>query len=240
LMHSAPYLAGIGLLGAGFLLSLVSLRSLPLFVVEVARASSLGVTALLARPLLGTRLQRGEPLSLAAIGVGLVLLAGSAAAGPPVHSGPGMRIGLGAALAVLVAAAVTASRWAAGRARVLLGVLAGSAFGLVAVAQRVLASATSVPAVAVDPATYVMLAAGVLGLLLYATALQRVSVTAATAAMVGIETLAASLVGLVWLGDHPRSGWSLVAAAGFVVALGGALAVVRYGDPAGAGARMVG
>jgi hypothetical protein len=239
LAKSLPYLAGIGLLGAGFLLSLAALRSLPLFVVEVARAASLGVTALLAWPVLGTRLRRGEPMALAAIGVGLGLLAVSAAAGPPVHSGSGMRSALGGALLLLLLAAAGVSRWAGGRSGIGLAVLGGAAFGLVAIAQRVLATAASVAAAATDPASYVMLAAGGLGLLLFATALQRTTVTAATAATVGTETLVGSLVGLVWLGDHPRPGWSLVAAAGFVVALGGALAVVWYGDRVDADVRMV-
>jgi len=68
LARSGSYLLGVGLLGTGFLLSLVSLRSLPLFMVEVVRASSLGVTAVLSLPLLGIRLRRGEPVALAAIG----------------------------------------------------------------------------------------------------------------------------------------------------------------------------
>jgi hypothetical protein len=233
LMHSAPYLAGIGLLGAGFLLSLVSLRSLPLFMVEVARASSLGVTAVLSLPLLGIRLRRGEPVALAAIGLGLVLLAGAAAAGPPVRSGGGMRVALLAVLVVIAGVAVGVGRRSRRRSGVALGLVAGAAFGLVAVAERVLAVTTSPTAVIVDPATYAMLAAGVLGLLIYATGLQRSTVTNVTAAMVASETLSASLVGLVWLGDRSRPGWAWVAGVGFVVALVGALAVVRFGDPTG-------
>ena len=96
-----------------------------------------------------------------------------------------------------------------------------------------LAVTTSPTAVIVDPATYAMLAAGVLGLLIYATGLQRSTVTNVTAAMVATETLSASLVGLVWLGDRSRPGWAWVAGVGFVVALVGALAVVRFGDPTG-------
>ncbi len=56
LLRSPAYLAGLALTALGFLLALVALRQLPLFVVQAARASSLGVTALVAVPLLGTRL----------------------------------------------------------------------------------------------------------------------------------------------------------------------------------------
>ena len=233
LARSRSYLLGVGLLGTGFLLSLVSLRSLPLFMVEVARASSLGVTAVLSLPLLGIRLRRGEPVALAAIGLGLVLLAGAAAAGPPVRSGAGMRVALLAVLVVIAGVAVGVGRRSRRRSGVALGLVAGAAFGLVAVAERVLAVTTSPTAVIVDPATYAMLAAGVLGLLIYATGLQRSTVTNVTAAMVASETLSASLVGLVWLGDRSRPGWAWVAGVGFVVALVGALAVVRFGDPTG-------
>lgn len=233
LVHSGSYLVGIGLLGTGFVLSLLSLRSLPLFMVEVARASSLGVTAVLSQPLLGIRLRRGEPLALVGIGVGLALLAGAAAGGPPVSAGGGMRVALLATLVLVAAAALHIGRRPPRRSGVALGLAAGAAFGLVAVAQRVLAASTSVGAMVADPATYAMLLAGVLGLLVYATGLQRSTVTSVTAAMVATETLTASLVGLVWLGDRARPGWGWAAAAGFGIALGGVLAVVRFGDPAG-------
>ena len=45
LLTQGPYLAGLGLDGVGFAASLLALRSLPLFLVESAVASSIGVTA---------------------------------------------------------------------------------------------------------------------------------------------------------------------------------------------------
>jgi hypothetical protein len=57
----------------------------------------------------------------------------------------------------------------------------------------------------------------------FATALQRTSVTSATGALVGVETLTGSAVGLLLLGDGVRAGWTVAGALGFALALGGAL-----------------
>src|SRR5919199_412019 len=48
LTRSLPYVTGLALDGAGFVATVVALRVLPLFVVESAVASSVGVTALVA------------------------------------------------------------------------------------------------------------------------------------------------------------------------------------------------
>src|SRR3954447_6492176 len=80
LLRSAPYVAGLALDAAGFAATVVALRVLPLFVVESAVASSVGVTALVAARGLGARLLRPERIALVVLGVGLVLLASSAEA----------------------------------------------------------------------------------------------------------------------------------------------------------------
>ena len=48
LLRSVPYLIGLALDGAGFLLTVVALQSLPLFVVEAFTAGALAVTAVAA------------------------------------------------------------------------------------------------------------------------------------------------------------------------------------------------
>src|SRR5919199_4485434 len=48
LAHQLPYVLGLGCDLAGFGLSLVALRTLPLFAVQAAVASAIGVTAVLA------------------------------------------------------------------------------------------------------------------------------------------------------------------------------------------------
>jgi uncharacterized membrane protein len=81
-----------------------------------------------------------------------------------------------------------------------------------------------------DPATYGLLVAAAVALMTYSTALQRGSVTVATAPLVVAETVAPALVGLLLLGDQPRPGWGTVAVVGFVLAVAGALSLARHGE----------
>jgi hypothetical protein len=60
LARDPRYVVGLLLVATGFLLSVVAIRALPLFVVQAGRASSLGVTAVLATLMLGTRLHHRE------------------------------------------------------------------------------------------------------------------------------------------------------------------------------------
>src|SRR5450759_1268520 len=77
LAGSAPYVSGLGLDLAAFVASLVALRTLPLFLVQSAVASSVGVTAIIAATI-GVRLRGREIASLVILGTGLLLLASSA------------------------------------------------------------------------------------------------------------------------------------------------------------------
>ena len=87
----------------------------------------------------------------------------------------------------------------------MLGAIAGLGYGVVAVAARVLPG-YALPELLRDPATYALVAAGVVSFMLYATALDRGSVTVATAAVVLAETAPPALVGILFLGDHTRPG----------------------------------
>ena len=230
LTRSLPYLVGLGLDAVGFVLSLAALRSLPLFLVSSAIASSVGVTALLAARLLDVRPSRREWLALAGVGVGLVLLAASAAEGGGRPLGSAGRVALVAGAVVVALLALPAGRGSGARTGVRLGALAGLAFGGVGIAARVLVFPHPLARVLLDPVLYSLAAYGVLGTLLYATALQRGSVTTSTAALFAAETVAPALVGVLALGDAARPGFAAVAVAGFVVTVVGAVALARYGE----------
>ncbi|MGB7448342.1 MAG: hypothetical protein WA892_04355, partial [Ornithinimicrobium sp.] len=81
-----------------------------------------------------------------------------------------------------------------------------------------------------NPATYALLVAGLVALLAYSTALQRGTVTQATAPLVVGETVAPAIVGIMLLGDQPRPGWGWVAAVGFGLAVLGALSLSGHGE----------
>ncbi|MEX2980639.1 hypothetical protein [Streptomyces sp. C36] len=224
-----PFLAGIALDTLGFVAELVSLRSVPLFLVEAALASSLAVTAVVAAAVLGIRLRHAEWAAVGGVCCGLALLA--VAAG---HEGTGagdarMRwVILGVTLALVVAGRVVARRVRRGRAAV-LGGIAGVCFGLVAVAVRLLPD-LGVQRLLTAPSAYAVAVAGLGGYLLLIEALSSGAVTAATAAMVIGETVWPAAYGVLWLGDSTRHGFRPLALAGFAVSIAGALVLARFGD----------
>ena len=224
LARSGTYLAGLALVAAGFLLSVLALRELPVFVVAVARASSLGVTALLAWPLLGARVGRREVTALLGLVAGLLLVVASGRAGPVAEVPGAVRWGLPVALVALVLLARVVERRPGPRTGIALAGVAGLDFGLVGVSARAVTAEAPINLL-LDPAVWTLGGAGLHGLLVYAGALQRSTVTSSTAALVGIETLSGAAAGILLLGDSPRPGWALAGAAGFVLALAGALAL---------------
>ncbi|WP_327187722.1 DMT family transporter [Streptomyces sp. NBC_01334] len=223
------YLAGLALDGLGFLFQIAALRSVPIYAVGAALASSLAVTAVVAARLLRVRLSRTEWAAVGVVCAGLAML-GLAAGTEGEESGPRALpwVMLGAAGGVLLLG--LAGRRLAGRARALvLGLGAGFGFGVVEVAVRLIDSLDP-SELLTDPALYALLLGGGAAFLLLTTALQRGSVTTATAGMVIGETIGPALVGVVWLGDRTREGLGWLAVLGFAVAVAGALALARFGE----------
>src|SRR5665647_3083474 len=77
-----------------FASSFLALRTLPLFVVQAGRASSLAVTAVLAVLVLRTRLKRVEIGAVVVVACGVVLLAAGAGTQRPVLVPLATRVGL--------------------------------------------------------------------------------------------------------------------------------------------------
>jgi hypothetical protein len=113
-----------------------------------------------------------------------------------------------------------------------LAVLAGSGFGLLSLGARVLGPIT-VPGVLADPSAYAIGLSGVTGLVAGALALQRGSVVTVSTTMVATEAVVGSLLGVA-VGDRPATGMGGLALAGFVVTVGSALLLARFGAPAAA------
>jgi drug/metabolite transporter (DMT)-like permease len=201
--------------------------------VQAIVASSLAVTALLAVATLGARPANREWAALCAVTAGLVLLGVSAHHQPPHRLSDLDRYLLLAAVAGVGVVAFVVAR---GRSEVrndgwALGALAGLMYGAAGIGARILRSPHPLWRVFLDPALYALALAGILGILLYAMALQRGAVTVVTAAVVVTETLAPAAVGITLLGDRPAHGATAIAAIGFALAVGGALALSRFGEP---------
>ncbi len=227
LARSVPYLSGLGLDLAGFVASLVALRTLPLFLVQSAVASSVGVTAVIAAAI-GVRLRGREVASLIVLAAGLVMLALSA---QPEQGAPitlTYRWGLLASVVLLGAAGAIAARHGGRSSAPALAFLAGLAFTVVAVSARSLALPSPLWQIVADPGLWAILAHSALGMLLFATALQRGSVTTAVALMFAVETVVPAVIGLAFLGDRTRAGYAPIAAVGFILTIAGTLALAAH------------
>lgn len=223
------YLAGLALDGLGFLLQIAALRSVPIYAVGAALASSLAVTAVVSARLLGVRLSGAEWGAVGVVCAGMALL-GIASGTEGDRAAPSALgyVMLGTAVAVLGLALLGGRLPERGRP-LALGLGAGFGFGVVEVSVRLIDSLAPSDLVT-NPATYALLVGGGAAFLSLTSALQRGSVTTATAGMVIGETIGPALVGVVWLGDRTREGLAWVAVLGFVVAVAGALALARFGE----------
>ncbi|WP_405885570.1 hypothetical protein OG762_17090 [Streptomyces sp. NBC_01136] len=223
------YLAGLALDGLGFLLQIAALRSLPIYAVGAALAASLAVTAVVAARLLRVRLSGVEWAAVGVVCAGLAML--GLASGTEGGEAGSMTLKywmLGTAVVVLLLGFVGGRLSGRGRALV-LGLGAGFGFGVVEVSVRLI-DELALGALVRNPATYALLIGGGAAFMLLTTALQRGSVTTATAGLVIGETIGPALVGVVWLGDRTREGLEWLAVLGFVVAVAGALALARFGE----------
>ncbi|MFF1687592.1 MULTISPECIES: hypothetical protein [unclassified Streptomyces] len=223
------YVAGLGLDLLGFVLQVVALRSIPIYAVGAALAASLAVTAVVAARLLGVRLSGVEWGAVGVVVAGLAMLGlASGTEGDRTGSDALRYAMLGTAVGVLLIGAVAGRLPGRGRA-LALGLGSGFGFGVVEVSVRLIDD-VSPDALLTNPATYALLLGGGAAFLLLTSALQKGSVTTATAGMVVGETVGPALVGVIWLGDRTREGLGWLAVLGFVVAVAGALALARFGE----------
>jgi hypothetical protein len=225
------YVVGLALDGLGFLASLAALRTLPLFLVQTTVAASVGVTALLAAAFLGVRLTRAQVVALVALAIGLVALGTSAPAGASRGLPVSGELFLLGGLPPLVLVTFAAARRRAGWCFPVLAVAAGLGFAGVAISARVLVLPRPLWRVLAEPPLWSLAGYGVQSTVGYASALAKGSVTAATALALAVETTVPGAVGLAVLGDRFRSGFGLVALAGFLLALGGCLRLAGAAQP---------
>ncbi|MFG2843903.1 hypothetical protein ACGF12_12115 [Kitasatospora sp. NPDC048296] len=237
LLRSWEFVVGTLLDILGFALSIVALRSLPLFLVQAVTNASLAVTALAAVWLLGARLRPGDVAGILAVVVGLTLLAlGSGREGRE-YAPAAFHWALLATAAAMLPATLVLVRRAGTAAAAGLGLLAGVGFGITSLAVRVLDTSGPV-GMLTDPAGYALVVGGLGGYLAYALALQRGTVTAATAAGTVAETFGPALVGVLSLGDAARPGFAWCALTGFAVAVGGTFLLSRFGELEGESAEL--
>jgi hypothetical protein len=228
--HKA-YLIGIGCQFAGFALAFLARRDLPLFLVQSAVAAGLGVTAVLGVAVLKWKLPSTEIALLVLLGVGLAGLIVSAEPNPSRRLGTAGVVLLAVALLAIGGTGFYAVRLHGSHGSVVLGSLAGLAFGAAAVASRPLASVHDMDHFFADPLLYLLIGHSVVGQLLLGMAMQRGSTTAAVAAMDAAAAVPAAAIGLLFLGDSIHAGREWVAGFGFVGTLVAVIGLSFYAEP---------
>ena len=219
------FLASLALNLVGFGLHLTALQDLPLFLVQAIIAGSVAVTAVLSVRVFGLSLGRAQWAAVGLVVLGLAVLGPTASSEDAPDVGASAPLLLLAALAAIGAAAAAARRVTGSAGAVVLGLLAGAGFGVVALCARLLPELG--PGLVTAPMTYVLGLAGATAYLVYSAAMQRGSVTTATAAMVVTQTVVPAVAGLL-LGDRIEPGLVPWAVLGFVLALSGALGLGHY------------
>ena len=230
LLREPVYFAGLAVDLLGFVCTVIALQLLPLFLVQAVVASSVGVTALLVAAS-GRPLGRSGWIALGASVTGLLLLGlSSKSADAPILAIGWQWLLLGLAIP-LGGLGFVANRMKGQASAVLLAFAAGLAFTCVAVAARGLDVPDPFWNLLLAPGFWAIVVDGILGTVLFALALQRGRVTVVAAVTFTTETVLPAVIGIAFLGDQVRSGYALVATAGFLVAVSGAIALARFAGP---------
>lgn len=203
----------------GFVLHAVAIWFLPLYLAQASIALSLPISALAARRVNETVSGR-QWLAVAAVVVGLLLLALGSGDPGEVRVSPTFVALLYVAAVVIVAAtrvrSLPAGEW--------FGTLSGLAYAGSAIAVRGVAWP---PGVLVGLAAVAVSVFGLLGFWLYSTGLERGGVSPVTAPLVVGQTAVPGVVGVALLGDGVRPGWAVAVVAGVLLAMAGATLVSR-------------
>jgi drug/metabolite transporter (DMT)-like permease len=229
MLHQWRFVASICLDMLGFVAQLVALHRLPLFAVQAFVASNLAVTAVVASRLIGVTLSWREWAAVLGVVAGVGLLGSSAGAQGAAQVGAVFKLALIVAVGGLAVVGMAAAKLNEPFRTTALGVTAGLGFGVLAVAARVLDGFSPLQ-LARDPATYAIIAAGIISFMFYASALEGGSVTVATAAVVLSETIPPAIIGVIFLGDQTRRGLAAVAWGGFFIAVASAVMLARFGE----------
>ena len=108
-----------------------------------------------------------------------------------------------------------------------LGFIAGSAFGTVGVAVRVIPNLLELTLLR-DPALYALLGSGILGFMMYADGLRRGPVTSTTAALLIAQIVGSAVLGELILGDRIKIGFVFPAVVGAVITVSAAISLARF------------
>ncbi len=220
------YVAGTGVDVLAWLVSLVALRTLPVYEVQAVLASSVAVTAILAQLTLGVSLHCRDVVALAISMSGLALLA-TASAPPRGASGSSWEWFVLAAAPVVAALGIAAARTPKPAAAAAL--LAGIAYGGAAICAQQLPLSSplwrlhTLTTLLSSPLAYAFVLYAVTGMWLYAVALEHGRVGPATALLWIGEVLAPTAAAAVLLHEYFRTGCAAAGILGLAAILAAAI-----------------
>jgi len=221
-----PYLLGLAADAVGFVANVVALQELPVFLVQSIMTASVGVTAVVAS-LRGERLGRADWFALGILGAGLVILCLTADPEVAVRVTPATQWLILVATVVPVLVGVAGLRLPSRSSSLVLAAAAGLAWTGVVVSSRGLGAEPLGWGLLGTPLLWSILAQGLVGAVFFALGLQRGSVTTVTAITFVLEMVIPSGLGLWLLGDSVARGLGGWAVAGFALAIGGTVSLLR-------------
>lgn len=230
LLKDPPYAAGVILDAVGWGLTFYAVQYLPLYFVESIIAASIGITAILERVILHKKLKRTAYAYIGIIFLGLVLLAFSAAPGKAEPVALQTQLILVSAIIPIVAVAAIVSRLHQKWAAFVLGALSGISFGQTSVLSRIFVFYKPLWHTLGSPLLIGLILYGVLGVLLFSIALQRMRATVAAATMTVAQTLVPTIIGMSLFGDLARDGLTPILYIGLAISLVGAVFLALHSD----------
>ena len=225
LKSSLPYIIGVVFDFIGWGLTLFSVHILPLFIVQPIIACSVIVTVIIEYYLLKIKLNIQFIIALTVIILGLVLLALTATPEKVINVNNNVNIGIALFPVVLLILGIIFSRNTKSINSFILAALGGLGFGGVAIAGRMIHFNHPFYQVLLSPIVIGLIAYGLIGIILFTIALQRSAASSVNAIMIACNTLFPILIGLIFLGDHPRNNLWIFVISGVLLTISGSVLV---------------
>jgi drug/metabolite transporter (DMT)-like permease len=225
LRKNLAYVIGIILDLLAWILTLIAVHNLPLFLVQPIIACSIIVTLLIERFLLKHKLTSGFIGSVSIILFGLILLAISSSPEKSQTISHTLKwlIVLGPILLLVLGAIF--SKVQKHYSTLVISALSGIAFGGVSIAGRVLVIKPPYIHIIYSSLMFAIIAYGLIGILFFTMALQRTLASVVSSTMIASETLIPIIIGIGFLGDHPRHNLWPIVYIGIVLTLTGTILI---------------
>jgi drug/metabolite transporter (DMT)-like permease len=211
LRKNLAYVIGIILDLCAWVLTLIAVHNLPLFIVQPIIACSVIITLVIEHYVFKHKLSPRFIGSVGVILLGLILLAivSTPEKSQAISSSLKLIIILSPVLLVILGSIF--SKIQKHYSTFALAALSGIAFGGVSIAGRVLVVKSPYLHIICSYLMLSIIAYGLIGIMYFTMALQRAQASVISATMIACETIVPIVIGIAYLGDHPKHNlWALV------------------------------